>query len=116
MPSGVIEELIARIVKGIKRGKKIQTGTAYTGIYQDLDAWFLEVDPANISDYFGMALRYYNGKGFDAIQLVWPDSKNCFPWQEGFNFWYMYAQPLLDRNVGFKFRERKNLLVYTTMQ
>ncbi len=37
-------------------------------------------------------------------------------WDIGFEDEFVYRQPLLDRNASFKFREAKNLGVFTTRQ
>jgi hypothetical protein len=47
---------------------------------------------------------------------VWTDRNDKFPWQENFEEKFLYDQPLLDRNAEFKFREEKNLGVFTTKQ
>ena len=77
---------------------------------------FLSVDAENIRDYFGTALNYYEGKGFDALQLIWTDRKDRFPWEENFEKELLYIQPLLDRNADFKFYEPKNMTAFTTRQ
>ena len=50
------------------------------------------------------------------MQIVWPDKQALFPWQEGFNSAWKAGQPLLDRNLDFKFREERNVAVFTTRQ
>src|SRR5690606_25423792 len=55
-------------------------------------------------------------KVFDALQLIWTDCNDKFPWEENFEEKYLYKQPLLDRNAEFKFNEPKNLAVFTTRQ
>lgn len=77
---------------------------------------FLEVDSRNLGDYFGQAINYYDTSEFPAIQLVWTDRNDRFPWEEDFEEEFLYRQPLLDRNADFKFREPKNLGIFTTRQ
>src|SRR5690606_16004556 len=83
---------------------------------EDLDVQFIEVNENNISDYFGYAIEYYGSKHFPAIQLIWPDHHNKFPWGKEFEVDLLYRQPLLDRNTDLKFFEDKNLGVFTTKQ
>jgi len=45
---------------------------------------------------------------------TWTDRNGKFPWDIGFEDEFVYRQPLLDRNASFKFREAKNLGVFTT--
>ena len=51
---------------------------------------------------------------FPVMQLVWPDKEHRFPWDVGFFPDWKFRQPLLDRNMDFKFYEERNLGVYTT--
>src|SRR5690606_23764380 len=100
----------------IKKGETIKTYTNYDNIFKDSRAEFLPVDERNIDDYFGAALNYYDKTEFPAVQLVWTDRNDKFPWEEDFEEKFLHDQPLLDRNVDFKFREAKNLGVFTTQQ
>jgi hypothetical protein len=100
----------------IKSGLEIILKKKYDNILENLDVQFIEVNENNISDYFGYAIEYYGSKHFPAMQLVWPDHLNKFPWDVNFETDLFYRQPLLDRNMDFKFLEDKNLGVFTTKQ
>jgi hypothetical protein len=99
-----------------KAGKSIEVGKNYDNFFENSDSQFLKVDSRNISDYFGQAIRYYKTADFPAIQLVWTDRNNKFPWDNNYEEEFVFRQPLLDRNADFKFREAKNLGVFTTKQ
>lgn len=109
-------EIINDVADLIKSGETIQTYTNYDNIFRDSRAEFLPVDNRNTNDYFGSALNYYNKTRFPAIQLVWTDTNGKFPWEKNFEERFLHLQPLLDRNAEFKFRESKNLGVFTTRQ
>lgn len=100
----------------IKNGEKIKSYNPYENIFKNSRAEFLPVDFRNIEDYFGAALNYYQHNNFSALQLVWTDRNDKFPWENGFEERFIHDQPLLDRNADFKFREAKNLGVFTTRQ
>jgi hypothetical protein len=101
----------------VKAGRKMEFGKIYTDeIFEQSDVQFLQVDQRNVTDYFGQAIEYYNSADFPALQLVWTDRNNKFPWEEGFETEFEFRQPLLDRNAAFKFKEAKNLGVFTTRQ
>jgi len=110
----LMHNILNDVVDIIKFSGAITTKREFKNIFKDSRATFLEVDKRNISDYFKVAELYYNSSPFDAIQLVWTDPQNLFPWEENFNESFKYKQPLLDRNATFKFRESKNLAVFTT--
>ena len=100
----------------IKEGIEIKIGENYSDFFENSNAQFIEVNPENISDYFGYGIEYYGSKYFPAYQFVWTDNKNKFPWENEFDEELIYKQPLLDRNIDYKFRENKNLGVFTTKE
>ena len=100
----------------IKKGGPIEPGKTYTNIFKNSRAVFLEVDERNLDDYFGAAFNYYADRPFSALQLVWSDRNDTFPWEENFEKEFLYEQPLLDRNADFKFSEPKHQTAITTRQ
>lgn len=111
-----LHALINDVAEIIKDGNQIEVGRNYEEIFQNGRAEFIKVDQRNIRDYFGAAIEYYGTKDFSALQLVWTDRNDKFPWEPGFEEEFIYKQPLLDRNADFKFREAKNLGIFTTRQ
>ncbi|WP_217643846.1 DUF4262 domain-containing protein [Pedobacter rhizosphaerae] len=108
--------IINDVAEKIKSGQKLESGKIYSEIFKSGKAIFLDVDQLNINDYFGPALEFYAGRPFNALQLVWTDRGDKFPWEESFEQDLVYTQPLLDRNADFKFPEPKNLASFTTRQ
>jgi hypothetical protein len=100
----------------VKAGKKLRVGKNYNDFFENSATQFIEVDRRNVSDYFGEAIQYCKTTDFPALQLVWTDRNNKFPWDIDFEEEFEYRQPLLDRNADFKFRESKNLCIFTTRQ
>jgi hypothetical protein len=58
-----------------------------------VDCEFRPVDPKWISHLMGWAVWYYNGTDFPVLQAVYPDLKNRFPEDEGFD--KEFEQPLI---------------------
>jgi hypothetical protein len=114
--NSLLHTLINDVAVIIKENGSLIEEKNYTNIFEDSKAQFLKVDPDNISDYFGTAINYYKTQDFPALQLVWTDRNNKFPWEENFEEEFLYKQPLLDRNSDFKFREPKNLTTFTTKE
>jgi hypothetical protein len=98
----------------IKSGQKIITGKTYDNFFKNGKAEFIKVDSRNIANYFGFGIDYYKTKDIPAMQLIWTDRNDKFPWELDFEEEFIYKQPLLDRNADFKFREAKNLAIFTT--
>ena len=99
-----------------KSGRVIEVGKNYNDFFERNDTQFVNVDSRNIIDYFGQAINFYGSEDFPAKQLVWTDRNNKFPWETGYEEEFAYRQPLLDRNAAFKYREAKNLGIFTTRQ
>ncbi len=117
LPTDLAHTIINDVANLIKNGETIALNQEYGDqIFKESRAQFLQVDAKNIEDYFGAALNYYKHDNFSALQLVWADHNNKFPWENGFDEKFIYDQPLLDRNANFKFREAKNLGIFTTRQ
>jgi hypothetical protein len=100
----------------VKNGQRVQVGKDYNDFFNGGQAQFVQVERRNLNDYFGYAIWFNNTTEFPALQLVWTDRNNKYPWYDGFEEEFIYRQPLLDRNADFKFREPKNVAVFTTRQ
>ena len=116
LPNDLGHGIINDVAGLIKNGEKIKPSKNYDNIFKSSRAEFLEVNERNIDDYFGAALNFYQTTKFPALQLIWTDRNDKFPWEENFEEKFLHDQPLLDRNTDFKFREAKNLGIFTTRQ
>lgn len=113
----VMSAIINHACDLIKDGAVLTTGKLYSGFLEGFQVQFVEVDKAFYPGYLGYAGWFYDmGFDFPVLQLIWPDKQQKFPWEENFNADWKFKQPLLDRNIDFKFYEEKNLGVYTTKQ
>lgn len=88
----------------------------YADFLGDYEVRLLTVNKAWYKPYFGYGIWYNGSRDFPALQIVWPDKQALFPWDEAFNPAWKAGQPLLDRNLDFKFREERNVAVFTTRQ
>lgn len=102
-------------------GNKIKNGEIYKQKTNDNDiinhynVKFIEVKREHYEDYLGWNIWFNdNNYDFTVFQMIWTDSKNRFPWEADFDKNFKFKQPLLDRNVDFKFYEERNLGVYTS--
>ena len=116
LSSSLGHEIVNDIASMIKNGIIFEDGKIYTDIFQDSKATFLTVDQSNLEYYFGAGLNYYQGEKFIALELIWTDRNDLFPWEENFEEEFLYQQPLLDRNTAFKFNEPQHLRIFTTRQ
>ncbi len=116
LETSIIHSVLNNAGNDIKKGNKIILNKNYNNYLDKFEVQFLSVADDNINDWFGYGLWFNDYKIFPALQLIWPDKKNKFPWEDKFDPKYKLYQPLLDRNTNFKFFEEKNLGVFTTKQ
>ena len=108
--------LIDDVADLVKQGHTISINKKYSELLTSSDVQFVQVHPSYLRNYFGTAINFYKTDTFPALQFVWTDRKNRFPWDEYYEGEFKYRQPLLDRNTDFKFREEKNVAAFTTRQ
>ncbi len=118
---GLKTEVMSAIVNHacdlIKNGETVTTNKLYSGFLEGYEIQFLQVDKDYYQNYVGYAGWFYDMSfDFPLLQLVWPDKQHKFPWEIDFNPDWKFKQPLLDKNIDFKFYEERNLGVYTTKQ
>jgi len=118
---GLKTEVMASILNHacdlIKNGEILTVDKSYRGFLEGFSIQFIKVDKEYYLNYVGYAGLFYNQTfDFPLLQLVWTDKQNNFPWDKDFNPDWIFKQPLLDRNIDFKFYEERNLGVLTTKQ
>jgi hypothetical protein len=110
--SFILNEALSRV----KQGEIFTSGKLYSGFLEGCDIQFLNVDKSYYPDYLGYCMWFNKYEDFPTLQLVFPDLKSKFPWEDDFNLEWKFRQKLLDRDADFKFYENRNLGVYTTKQ
>jgi Domain of unknown function (DUF4262) len=79
----------------VKEGNTLPLNQRDNRLLEKMDVVFVPIaTEKNIRRYFGYGL-WYNKGIFPAIQLVWGDTQNRFPWEEGFETKFGRFQPLL---------------------
>jgi hypothetical protein len=117
LDTDVMAGLINYAADKIKEGEVFTAGQEYVDFLEGSAIRFVDVDRRYYPNYVGYAGWFYNMTfDFPVLQLVWPDKALNFPWEAAFNRNWKFKQPLLDRNIDFKFYEERNLGVYTTKQ
>jgi hypothetical protein len=112
----LMHQLINDVAEIIREEGKLDLNKEYSNVFENSRAKFLQIDKKNIEDYFGVAIKYFGTTKINGLQLIWTDRNNKFPWENGFEEEFRFKQPLLDRNAKFKFREQRNLGIFTTRQ
>lgn len=116
LPVKTLHEVINNAVALLKERGPLPTNIPYPDIFDTIPAQFIRVKDEWLRDYVGYAINYYKTVTPEFIQLVWPDRNEHFPWEKEYDEDLVHIQPLLDRNVDFKFMEARNCGVFTTRQ
>ena len=96
LPPRTIGQILNNAGSIIKEGEKMPLYVRYNRLFERGDAVFLPINSEEqMRAYFGYGLWYHKGL-FPAIQLVWGDTANRFPWEEGFESKFRPFQPLLE--------------------
>jgi hypothetical protein len=104
----------------ISLGTKFTTSEAYRDVLQGYPCHFRRVAQAAYRAFLVAAVDFYHTENFPALQCIWPDSKNKFPWDAGYNPILQWKQPLLADEAtaavvsNWNFVEPYNLGVFTT--
>lgn len=88
----VTHELFRLLSVPIMAGQRFQPGDETSDI-ANFVCRFITVEQSFYHEYLGFARWFYRGSGFPALQLVWPDPGEHFPWEQGYDI--RYRQPLL---------------------
>lgn len=103
----------------IANGKRFAVGNQYADIVGDYLCTFVDIPAAAYDEYLGTAQGYHRGNWFNAVQCVWPDHDQRFPWDAGAAIQLLARQPVLGHRDGrpWNFGElHKHLWVITTKQ
>lgn len=79
----------------VREGERFSDGQLSSGFLDGFDCLFREVDRANYREYLGWDIWLYDGESFDALQLVYPNTRGVWPWQPEADQWFKCWQPIL---------------------
>jgi len=96
--------LLMKIVWDVARsmlleGTRYEAGRSQTvtaqGLAYPFPFFFAEVEQRYLHEFPKAAVDYYATSGFPLLQMVWPDTHGCWPWNPGFEEQFLGTQPLL---------------------
>jgi hypothetical protein len=89
--------LVNEYNRRVQKGKRFKRGTKYSGFLRGFSVYF---EPALREKYrrytYGCA-RYYDGREYSVVQLVWPSTTGVWPWNKSASKWLIRNQPMLGR-------------------
>ena len=89
-------EIINSVMDRLKEGETLADGQQVEGLIERFALTFRAVARQHYDGYVGAAQIYHQSRNeWPLLQIVWPDTKGRFPWQEGFEERFRDKQPLL---------------------
>jgi hypothetical protein len=98
LPPEVAGELIEVVADEADEGHRFLDGTRHEGLLDDYPVRFVEVPKARYAEFLAAASWAYEGDGFPAVQLVWPDKQGRWPWDPEARTGFAQSQPVLGRS------------------
>ena len=95
LPQEVAHRVLNNLADDIKKGKHYTSEISYAGILKNHQCQFKTIDTQHYREYLGFAMWYYGGENFPALQCVWPDKNQLFPWDKKFDKKLQWYQPVL---------------------
>jgi hypothetical protein len=78
------------------RGQRFESGAVVDDLLSgDFRCYFQAVEPAKYGDWLVGNSWFYGDESFPVVQMIWPDLKRAYPWQEGVDPAIRRLQPLL---------------------
>jgi hypothetical protein len=70
-------------------------GTAAADILDGYVCFFKSVDRSSYGDWFAADRWFYDSTDFPAVQLLWPNTSNVYPWESDADNYFRWSQPVL---------------------
>ena len=82
----------------VRVGARFQRGVLYPGFIEGFEVYIEPVRrKRRLAEYTLGCDRYYGGKAYSVVQIVWPSTSGVWPWQKGASEWLVNNQPMLGR-------------------
>jgi hypothetical protein len=116
-----MHRVLNQIGDRVKRGEKFAHGDAKRRILPGYVCPFARVPKSAYDEHLGVAMRYYGGTKFRALQCIWPDPKKRLPWDPKIMPQVLRREPILlrptaTREPKWPFADSHSRWVFTTRQ
>jgi hypothetical protein len=95
-----MHKVLALMKGAIACGERYEPGREYAEILKDSRCTFLPIPSAAYDEYLCAAQRFYEGNAFDALQCIWPEHGQRFPWDAKASPDLLACEPVLAQRNG----------------
>lgn len=98
---GLSEELCHAVLNDLNRdilgGQSYRAGQSATEVLEGFRCYFEAIPSQYFKEFFGWDLWFYEGDHFEAVQMIWPNTKGIFPWDARASEELKWLEPLLTK-------------------
>ena len=91
----VLQDVVNSVAEDVRSGKSFEIDGMYPDLIDTYACTFKPVNKVWYDDFLGYANWFYQSHDYPALQCIWPDKNNIFPWDPEFNPHWLWGQPLL---------------------
>ena len=76
-------------------GVSFRDGSVTNDVIDGFDCFFQTIERENYDEWFAANQWFYGDDHFTAVQMLWPDVRGVYPWQNEADSYLRWNQPLL---------------------
>lgn len=89
--------LVNEYNRRVRDGARFKRGTKYADFLTGFPVYIEPARPERYRRYAYGCARYYTGREYSIVQLVWPSTSGIWPWNLSASKWLVKNQPMLGR-------------------
>jgi hypothetical protein len=82
----------------VREGERFVSGSRYDGFIEGFQVRFEIIAPKYFDEYLCWNEWLYGGKGFEALQIIYPTTDGIWPWETRAADCFRWRQPILSKN------------------
>ena len=86
LPQNLSFELVDSYVEAYKESKILPLNTRLESLSDRFPVYLIEANNPSLQDYVLSSVRFYKGKDYKYVQLIFPDTKGNFPNDCGYDY------------------------------
>ena len=92
---GLAHSVLNEVARRFEGGARFKEGHRESELIENVECEFRAVEKRWLLQLMGYAIWFYGDDNFPAMQCIYPDLKNRFPWERGFDSSWRNRQPHL---------------------
>lgn len=89
--------LVNAYCRRVRAGERFERGRRYAGFLDGFEVYFEPVPARRAAEYLLGCERYYAGRPYSTVQLIYPSTAGAWPWRKRASAWFVANQPMLGR-------------------